>query len=107
MFCRFAGTSRVRPLLLRWVLRARRLNLKKVDLMRNLAHATLLTLALAAMFGALTACNTTAGAGKDLQQGGKALENSAEQHGAESGSTTNQSGTTDQDGTTEQKGTLR
>ncbi len=38
--------------------------------------------ALAAAAGALAACNTMAGAGEDMQQGGSALTNSAEKHGA-------------------------
>jgi entericidin B len=32
---------------------------------------------------AVAACNTTKGVGEDLQKGGRAIERSAERHGAE------------------------
>ena len=32
---------------------------------------------------ALQACNTTKGAGKDIERGGEKLQNSAERHGAQ------------------------
>ncbi len=37
-----------------------------------------LTIAIFAIFFALTACNTVKGVGKDIQQAGKALERSAD-----------------------------
>jgi predicted small secreted protein len=37
-------------------------------------------LLLAATFGSLTACNTIAGAGKDVEQGGKAVKDEANEH---------------------------
>ena len=40
----------------------------------------LTTLFLASFFGALTACNTVEGAGKDIQQGGKAIKDEATEH---------------------------
>lgn len=48
--------------------------------MRSFAYALLVALSLATTLGA---CNTMAGAGEDMQQGGHALQNSAEQHGAQ------------------------
>jgi predicted small secreted protein len=46
---------------------------------KNLAYALLMAFSL---MTALSACNTMAGAGKDMQSGGAALENSADEHGA-------------------------
>ena len=40
----------------------------------------LTTLFLASFFGTLTACNTVEGAGKDIQQGGKAIKDEAVEH---------------------------
>lgn len=38
------------------------------------------TLFLAATFATLTGCNTVAGAGKDIEQGGKAVKDEANEH---------------------------
>jgi len=51
--------------------------------MRQLCHAVLVALSLFTTAAALSACNTMAGAGEDLQQGGKNLTNSAVHNGAE------------------------
>ena len=45
---------------------------------RRSARALLLALALAALAPALSACNTTAGAGQDLSSAGRAVTNSAD-----------------------------
>lgn len=47
---------------------------------RSFAYALLIALSLATTLGA---CNTMAGAGQDMQQGGKALQNSADKNGAQ------------------------
>jgi predicted small secreted protein len=41
---------------------------------------TIAILALLAALPILSACNTTAGAGQDIKQGGQAIENSAIKH---------------------------
>ena len=51
--------------------------------MRQISHALFVALSLMTTLAALSACNTMAGAGQDLQKGGSALQNSADQHGAE------------------------
>jgi entericidin B len=43
---------------------------------------TLILVLLVVSAAALAACNTTKGAGKDLQSAGKGIENSAERNGA-------------------------
>jgi predicted small secreted protein len=48
--------------------------------MRKLPTIVLPLLVLLAAVPLLAACNTTAGAGKDISNAGKALENSAEKH---------------------------
>ena len=48
-------------------------------IVRNLSIAATL-LALVAATGLLSACQTTAGAGRDLSNGGRALTNSAERN---------------------------
>jgi entericidin B len=53
-----------------------------ISMRRNFAYPLLLAFALITAMGALSACNTMAGAGQDLQHGGKDLSNSAERHGA-------------------------
>jgi entericidin B len=50
---------------------------------RSLAYSLLVAFSLVTAAGALSACNTMAGAGQDMQSGGKALENSADKHGAD------------------------
>jgi entericidin B len=51
--------------------------------MRRPLFAMIAAVALVGAAGALSACNTMAGAGEDMQQGGAALQNSAEKHGAQ------------------------
>ena len=45
---------------------------------RSILRALLLGFVVVTALGGLSACNTMAGAGQDIQQGGKALENSAD-----------------------------
>ncbi|HSQ82292.1 MAG TPA: entericidin A/B family lipoprotein [Casimicrobiaceae bacterium] len=40
----------------------------------------LATAFVASLFGALAGCNTMAGAGKDIQQGGKSIQDEANEH---------------------------
>jgi predicted small secreted protein len=40
----------------------------------------LAVLFLAGLFGAVAGCNTVEGAGKDIQQGGKAIKDEANEH---------------------------
>jgi len=47
---------------------------------RNLAKSLLVAFSLMTALGALSACNTMAGAGQDMQSGGKALEDSADRN---------------------------
>jgi entericidin B len=49
--------------------------------MKKSALISLLTAMLLAAI--LSACNTTKGAGKDMERGGEKLQNSAERHGAQ------------------------
>jgi predicted small secreted protein len=51
--------------------------------MRQTSHALLVALSLVMTLAALSACNTMAGAGQDIEHGGKALENSADRNGAQ------------------------
>lgn len=51
--------------------------------MRRASHTLLVSFALLTTLGVLGGCNTMAGAGKDLQQGGQALTNSADKNGAQ------------------------
>jgi predicted small secreted protein len=44
---------------------------------------TLVTVLCGMCLLSLAACNTTKGAGKDLQQAGEGIQNSAERHGAD------------------------
>jgi predicted small secreted protein len=50
---------------------------------RKLAYSFLVAFSLIAAAGSLSACNTMAGAGQDMQSGGKTLQNSADQNGAQ------------------------
>jgi entericidin B len=50
---------------------------------RKLAYSFLVAFSLIATAGSLSACNSMAGAGQDMQSGGKALQNSADRNGAE------------------------
>jgi predicted small secreted protein len=47
---------------------------------KRIATVALFALLLAGAASVLSACNTMAGAGQDIQQGGKALENSADRN---------------------------
>ena len=49
---------------------------------RNLAYSLLVAFSLMTALGALSACNTMAGAGQDVQHGGRELQNSADRNGA-------------------------
>ena len=51
--------------------------------MRRIAYALLVAFSLVTTLSALSACNTMAGAGQDLQHGGKDLTNSADKNGAQ------------------------
>jgi entericidin B len=48
--------------------------------MRKIIMTLLTVLALAGAASALSACNTTAGAGKDIKAAGQAINESAEEH---------------------------
>ena len=50
----------------------------RTHMFRHSARALLLALAVAALAPALSACNTTAGAGQDLSSAGRAVTNSAD-----------------------------
>ena len=47
---------------------------------RQLSYAALVVFSMFIAAGALSACNTMEGAGKDMQSGGQALENSADRN---------------------------
>ncbi len=49
-------------------------------MIRKLFASVLATVFLATAIGTLTGCNTVEGVGKDIQQGGKALKNEANEH---------------------------
>lgn len=51
--------------------------------MRQISYALFVALSLVTTLGALSACNTMAGAGQDIQKGGDALQNSADRNGAQ------------------------
>jgi predicted small secreted protein len=51
--------------------------------MRSFLHAVFVAISLCTSVVALSACNTMAGAGQDMQRGGEKLENSAVRNGAE------------------------
>jgi entericidin B len=48
-------------------------------MMRGIFVPLLATLFLASVFGTLAGCNTVEGAGKDIQQGGKAIKDEAKE----------------------------
>jgi entericidin B len=48
-------------------------------MIRRIVVPLLATLFLASVFGALGGCNTVEGAGKDIQQGGKAIKDEAKE----------------------------
>jgi predicted small secreted protein len=47
---------------------------------RKLFASLLATAFLASVFGAIAGCNTMEGAGKDVEQGGKAIKDEAREH---------------------------
>jgi predicted small secreted protein len=49
-------------------------------MIKSIITALLATAFLAGMTVTLTACNTVEGAGKDIQQGGQAIKNEANEH---------------------------
>jgi predicted small secreted protein len=52
-------------------------------IMRKICSVLFVTLSLFTTLAALSACNTTAGMGQDIQAGGKAITNSADKNGAD------------------------
>ena len=46
-------------------------------MMRKIFASLLAALFLAGLFGTVAGCNTVAGAGQDIEQGGKAIKNEA------------------------------
>lgn len=48
-------------------------------MIRKVMPSLVVTLFLASLFGSLAACNTIEGAGKDIQQGGKAIKDEAKE----------------------------
>jgi entericidin B len=53
---------------------------RRSKMIRKALASILATLFLATVFGALAGCNTVEGAGKDIEQGGKALKDEAREH---------------------------
>ena len=49
-------------------------------MMSKLFTSLLAALFLAGLFGSVAGCNTVAGAGQDIEQGGRALKNEANEH---------------------------
>ena len=49
-------------------------------MIRRIVVPLFATLFLASLFGTLSGCNTMEGAGKDIQQGGKAIKDEAKEH---------------------------
>ncbi len=49
-------------------------------MMKSIFLTLLATLFLAGTLATLTGCNTVAGAGKDIEQGGKAVKDEANEH---------------------------
>jgi len=49
-------------------------------MIKKLFTSLLATLFLSGTFAALSGCNTIEGAGKDVEQGGKAIKNEAAEH---------------------------
>lgn len=49
-------------------------------MIRKIMAPLLAALFLASLFGTLAGCNTMEGAGKDIQQGGKAIADEAREH---------------------------
>ena len=50
------------------------------EMIKNRLLATLALCGMIALMAGLSACHTTAGAGEDISDGGKAIEHSAEKH---------------------------
>ena len=53
---------------------------RRFKMIRKILASLLATLFLSSAFGTLAGCNTMEGAGKDIQQGGKALTDEAREH---------------------------
>lgn len=49
-------------------------------MIRKIMASLMATLFVAGLFGTLAGCNTMEGAGKDIQQGGKAITDEAREH---------------------------
>jgi len=49
-------------------------------MMNKMLTSLLAALFLAGLFGTVAGCNTVAGAGQDIEQGGRALKNEANEH---------------------------
>jgi entericidin B len=50
---------------------------RRITMIRKIFASLLSTLLLAGVFGTLAGCNTVAGAGQDIEQGGKAIKDEA------------------------------
>ena len=53
---------------------------RRFKMIRKLFSLSLATVFLAGVFGTLAGCNTMAGAGQDIEQGGRAIKNEAREH---------------------------
>ena len=49
-------------------------------MIKRIFASLLAALFLAGLFGTLAGCNTVAGAGQDIEQGGRAIKNEAREH---------------------------
>jgi predicted small secreted protein len=49
-------------------------------MIKRILAPLLAALFLASLFGTLAGCNTVAGAGQDIEQGGRAIKNEAREH---------------------------
>ncbi len=52
----------------------------RLVMMRRMLTSLLAAFFLAGLFGTVAGCNTVAGAGQDIEQGGRALKNEANEH---------------------------
>jgi entericidin B len=53
---------------------------RRFTMIRKFVMPLLAAVFLAGLFGSITGCNTVEGAGKDIQQGGKAIKDEANEH---------------------------
>lgn len=53
---------------------------RRIDMIKSIFARLLATMFLVGVFGALSGCNTMEGAGRDIQQGGKAISGEAAEH---------------------------